>query len=218
MALSPQDKEQVRNVGLLCVLAVGFLVMGPFSDYGVGIKHLTDAIKRQERLLKEEEADLREEEARIDRIDTIKTELAERAPEIERYEARLPKDKQVPELFRDIDRFKQQAGLDIVVQTRLEPVNHEEYIDLPIRVEARGTYDSIATFINLLERNQRFAKIKEVQIAEVPGENREEEGTIDDLAIHDAVMVISTFMFVNPEDRPQQDEKGPQPAATPARS
>jgi type IV pilus assembly protein PilO len=204
MPLSPDDKEQVRNAGLLTAVAVAFVIMAPLPEQGIGIKGLLAAKKTEERLLKTEEEGLRDEELRIDRIPAIERELQEREPEIQKYEARLPKNRDVPELYKDIDRFKQQSGLDIVVQTRLEPVDKEDYLDLPIRVEARGDYDSIATFINYLERNQRFAKVKELEVTEIPGENSEEEGTPEDLATHDAAMTVSTFMFLT---KPKQEKK-----------
>ena len=208
MPLSPEDKEQVRNAGLLTAVAVAFVIMAPLSDQGIGIKELQAAKKTEERLLKSEEEGLHEEKLRIERIPAIEEELRQREPEIQKYEARLPKDREVPELYRDIDRFKQQSGLDIVVQTRLEPVDKEDYLDLPIRVEARGDYDSIATFINYLERNQRFAKVKELEITEIPGENAEEVGTPEDLATHDAAMTVSTFMFLTkPKQEKEEGEK-----------
>jgi len=206
MPLSVEDKEQIRNVGLLCAVAIGFLIMGPFADQGIGIKDLRTRIQTEKRKLEEERSLYDKECMRIDRIPRLEEELKERGPEIQRYEARLPKSKRVPELFRDIDRFKQKARLDIVVQTRLDPVDKQDYWELPIRIEARGSYDSIATFINYVERSQRFAQVKELEITEVPGRDSVEKGNIADLGIHDVVMVISTFMFVDqvPADEMEQ--------------
>lgn len=208
MPLSPEDKEQVRNAGLLTAVAVAFVIMAPLPEQGVGIKELQAAKKKEERLLKVEEDEFQTELDRIRRIPAIQQKLEEREPDIQKYEARLPKDREVPELYRDIDRFKQQSGLDIIVQTRLEPVDKENYVDLPIRVEARGDFDSIATFINYLERNQRFAQVKELEITEIPGENTDEEGTPEDLSTHDTVMTVSTFMFqMKKKQEPEESDK-----------
>lgn len=207
MPLSAEDKTQVKNFALMSAVAIGFLIMAPLSDFGIGIKELRERVATESKLLAEQQQELKDELARIERIPVLEKELEEREPEIRRYEARLPKDRKVPDLFKDIDRFKQQSNLDITVQTRLEPVDKEDYLELRIRVEARGDYDSIATFINFLERNQRFAQIKELEIVEAPGANTREELTTEDLAVHDAVMVVSTFMFVDQEKEAEPEAK-----------
>jgi len=210
MPLSQEDKDQIRNAILLAAVGIGAVIMAPLGEQGIGIKYLNAAVKREQKLLDKEKSEYEQECAKIERIPALEQALREREPEIQKYEARLPKSQQVPELFRDIDRFKQLSDLDITVQTRLEPVDKEDYWELPIRVEARGDYDSIATFVNYLERNQRFAQIKELEITEIPGENPDEEGTPEDLTIHDAEMVVSTFIFVDQvpkEEKKEQQEK-----------
>ncbi len=195
MPLSTEDRTQIQNFGVLAVMAVAALIFVPGSQLGlpVGIYDLYKSIGRQEKLLKSEAEKLEKEDLRIKRIPALEKELQERQPEIQRYEARLPKSTKVPELFRDIDRFKQYSSLDITVQTRLDPVDIGDYLELPIRIEAKGTYDSIATFINQLERNQRFAQVKELKIMEKPGETTGEEQ--QDFERHEVTMRISTFMF-----------------------
>jgi Tfp pilus assembly protein PilO len=224
MPLSPEDRDQIRNAGLICGLIVAALILAPGPDYGIGIgiMKLRESITRTEKLLAGERDKLEQEQLRIDRIPALEKELQTRAPEIQRYESRLPKSRNVPELFRDIDRFKQLSKLDISVQTRLDPVDKGDYLDLPIRIEAKGTYDSIATFINQLERNQRFAQVKELKIIEKPSEETS-GGTLPDLAHHNATMKISTFMFndrVVEEESKAKNAEEPElqqaPAAKPA--
>lgn len=195
MPLSTEDRTQVQNFGVLAVMAVVAIIFAPGPDYGipVGVYNLYKSIGRQEKLLTTEKDKLDKEQLRIDRIPALEKELQERQPEIQRYEARLPKSTKVPELFRDIDRFKLYSNLVIALQRRLDPVDKGDYLELPILIEARGTYDSIATFINQLERNQRFAQIKELKMLEKPGEVSGEEK--QDFERHDVTMRISTFMF-----------------------
>ncbi len=195
MPLSTEDRTQIQNFGLLAAMAVAAIILLPGPDYGipVGIYNLYNSIGRLEKSLAGEKDKYEKEKLRIDRIPALEKELQERQPEIQRYEARLPKSTKVPELFRDIDRFKQFSSLDIIVQTRLDPVDKGDYLELPIRIDARGTFDSIASFINQLERNQRFAQVKELRIIEKPGETT--GGDKQDFEKHETTMRISTFMF-----------------------
>jgi type IV pilus assembly protein PilO len=195
MPLSTEDRTQIQNFGVLAVMAVAAVIFIPGPDYGipVGIYNLYNSIGRLEKSLASEREKYDKEKLRIDRIPALERELQERQPEIQRYEARLPKSTKVPELYRDIDRFKQYSSLDIRDQTRLDPVDKGDYLELPIRIEAKGSFDSIATFINQLERNQRFAQVKELKIIEKPGETTGEDQ--QDFENHEATMRISTFMF-----------------------
>ncbi|MCG3195769.1 MAG: type 4a pilus biogenesis protein PilO [Candidatus Omnitrophica bacterium] len=195
MALSPEDRQKVQQVGIIGALVAGALIALPGPDYNIpiGIYKLYERIGTLEKQVEAQQDKYDKEKLRIERIPAMQRELEERGPEIRRYEARLPKSTKTPELFRDIDRFKFQAGLDITVQTKIDPVDKGDYVELPIRIEARGTYDSIATFINQLERNQRFSQIKELRLTEKPGETTGQEE--QNYSEHDVSMRISTFMF-----------------------
>lgn len=212
MPLSTEDRTQIQNFGLLAAMAVAAIIMIPGSQLGVpvGIYDLYKSIGRQEKLLVTEKEKFDKEKLRIDRIPALEKELEERQPEIKRYEARLPKSTDIPDLFRDIDRFMQYSNLDIDIQTRLDPVDKGDYMELPISIEANGTYDSIATFLNQLERNQRFAQVKELKIIEKPGETSGQDQ--QDFEKHKANMRISTFMF---KDQLVADESKAKSAGNP---
>ncbi|MCA9410107.1 MAG: type 4a pilus biogenesis protein PilO [Candidatus Omnitrophica bacterium] len=203
MPLSTEDKQQVQQVGILCVLAILALILAPAADYGIGIMRIREAIQGAEKKLSAAEAKFKEEDALIQRIPSLKAELEERGPEILKYEARLPKSEEVPELFRDIDRFKQTSDLEIVFQTRLPPVDKQGYVELPIRLEVEGDFDAIGTFINQLERNQRFVQVKELEISETPTDRSQDLEDPSTFKTHEAVMVVSTFMF---KDRVEEDD------------
>jgi Tfp pilus assembly protein PilO len=196
MTLSIEDRAQLQGYGALGAIIAAALIFAPGPDYGVpiGIYKLYNTIQRDRKLLETEKEKYEKEKIRIDKIPALENELKERGPEIQRYEARLPKSTNIPELFRDIDRFKQYAGLVIQVQKRIDPVDKGDYWELPISVEANGTYDSVAIFINQLERSQRFAQVKDLKISEKPGEGVS-SGETQDFKKHNATMRISTFMF-----------------------
>ncbi len=207
MALSTQDKQQVQQVGILCVMAILALILAPLADYGVGIMRIRESIKVAEKKRDDAKAKLDEELALIGRIPQLESELDQREPEILKYEARLPKSEEVPELFRDIDRFKQTSDLGIVFQTRLPPVDKQGYVELPIRLEVNGNFDAIGAFVNQLERNQRFVQVKELEISESPADRTQDLEDFEAFQNHDAVMVVSTFMF---KDSVPEPEKAPE--------
>lgn len=204
MPLSFEDKQQVQQYGMLAAMAIAAIFLLPLPDQGVGILRIREATQAAEKRRDSAKAQLDEELAMIARIPQLETELEQREPEILKYEARLPKSEEVPELFRDIDRFKQTSDLDIVFQTRLPPVDKESYVELPIRLEVSGNFDSIATFVNQLERNQRFVQVKEMDITEGPGDRSQDLNDPLTFENHEATMVVSTFMF---KDRLPEEEE-----------
>ncbi len=195
MPLSTEDKQQIQQIGILSVMAILALILAPGVDYGIGIMGIREAIGVAEKKRDEAQSKLDDELTLIARIPQLEAELNEREPEILKYEARLPKSEEVPDLFRDIDRFKQTSDLGIVFQTRLPPVDKQGYVELPIRLEVNGNFDSIGTFVNQLERNQRFVQVKELEISESPADRGQDLEDPTSFQIHDAVMVVSTFMF-----------------------
>jgi len=207
MPLSTEDKQQVQQVGILCVLAILALILAPAADYGIGIMRIREAIQANEKKLSAAEKKYQEELTKIQRIPSLQAELDEREPEILKYEARLPKSEEVPELFRDIDRFKQTSDLEIVFQTRLPPVDKEGYVELPIRLEVNGDFDAIGTFINQLERNQRFVQVKELEISESPADRSQDLADPSTFETHDTVMVVSTFMFKDAVEEAETEDK-----------
>ena len=207
MALSTEDKQQIQQIGILCVIVIMALILAPGVDYGIGIMRIREAIKTAEKKRDNAKSKLDEELTLIARIPQLEKELQERGPEILKYEARLPKSEEVPELFRDIDRFKQTSDLGIIFQTRLPPVDKQGYVELPIRLEVSGTFDAIGTFVNQLERNQRFAQVKELEITESPSDRGQDLTDPETFKYHDATMVVSTFMFKNRPEKDATDNK-----------
>lgn len=119
-------------------------------------------------------------------IDALREEAADMNHLVKIFGERLPKDAEIPSL---LSRFERQAfDLGLRVQLASMPRRAEANMEvIPYRVTAVGKFHEIMTFINMLEREDRYFKVSEIDIGE------EKDG------VSQAVFILSTFRFVQSE-------------------
>lgn len=166
-------------VGLVLVIAavlvVGFYfvvhnqqqraIQGKLGDLSAITNELQEA-----RTIKANIDDLREESQKMERLVGV-------------FERRLPDEREIPLL---LSRFEQLGdALGLRVQLASLPTRITERVEvIPYRVTAFGQFHQIVSFVNLLERDERYLKISDVDIDE------EQDG------VSQAVFVLSTFRFI----------------------
>lgn len=112
---------------------------------------------------------------------------------VEMFQQRLPEEREIPALLQKFEALGDELGLRLELSQM--PTSREKNKErIPYQVVARGTFHQIVTFINLLEREQRYLMISDLEI------NEEEEG------VSEATFTLSTFRFLQTEP-PQTAEK-----------
>ncbi len=92
----------------------------------------------------------------------LKTEKA-------RLEKALPKEAEIPRLLQNIYGRAKIVGLKI---TTFRPGNERQqklYMEIPVRIELRGTYDQVADFFDHVGRMDRIVNIKNISLGRVSG-------------------------------------------------
>ncbi len=119
-------------------------------------------------------------------IDALREEAAEMDYLVTIFEERLPEEREIPSL---LNRFERQAS-ELGLRVQLASMNSRRDGDMeiiPYRVTAYGRFHQIMTFINLLERDERYFRVSDIDIgAERDGES-------------EAVFTLSTFRFIRRE-------------------
>ncbi len=110
------------------------------------------------------------------------------------FEGRLPAQAEIPLLLEQFELIANQVGVSVQLNT-LALLEDERKTTIPYAVTANGSFDQIASFINRLERYQRYLRVSDLEIKE------EKDG------VAEAKFTLSTFVFKQPK---------PQPAAAPA--
>ena len=123
-------------------------------------------------------------------IDALRTEAAKMQELTSQFEQRLPESREIPTLLKQFEGFAGEIGLRVEL-SQLPRVSDQKKETIPYSVIARGNFHQIVSFINRLERFQRYLKISELNIG------KEEEG------VAQASFTLSTYRFI----QPSQNEK-----------
>jgi len=138
------------------------------------------ACKQQFDAASKELAEARKVEQNIASLRSDKVVLAQLFDDFQR---RLPEEREIPNLLQRFEKMGGEIGL------RLEMVPMETKTDqrietIPFKVKAKGKFHDIVGFVNLLENDERYLKVSDLDIGE------EKEG------VSEAGFVLSTFRFL----------------------
>lgn len=120
-------------------------------------------------------------------IDGLRAEAEQMQRLVKQFEDRLPNTEEIQTLLRQFESLAGEIGL-LVELSKDRPEGGKNLEVIPYRVKARGTFHQIATFVNRLERYQRYLKISELDIGKA------ENG------IATASFRLSTFRFLQPSE------------------
>lgn len=116
-------------------------------------------------------------------IVALRTEASKMQQLVDLFETRLPDEREIPMLVKRFEDLGTRAGLRVqLVQNQNIIENSKETI--PYKVTAQGNFHQIVHFINLLERDERYLKVSDLDIGP------EEAG------ISQATFTLSTFRFI----------------------
>ena len=169
-------------VGVVLAVTVGLFVGFFFLVY-TG-KRVTIAARAEEYKTISEELKAAQ---KIDaNIDALQEEADKMNNLVTLFEQRLPEKMEIPSLLRGIET--QAADLGLRVELSSQPTRKEANIEvIPYKVMAIGKFHDVVTFINMLERSQRYFKISDIDIGE------EENG------VSQKQFILSTFRFIQDE-------------------
>lgn len=169
-------------VGVVLAVTVGLFVGFFFLVY-TG-KRVTIAARAEE--YKKISEELKAAQKIDANIDALQEEADKMNNLVTPFEQRLPDRMEIPSLLRGIET--QAADLGLRVELSSQPTRKEANIEvIPYKVMAIGKFHDVVTFINMLERSQRYFKISDIDIGE------EENG------VSQTQFVLSTFRFIQDE-------------------
>lgn len=101
------------------------------------------------------------------------------------FEERLPEERDIRRLVSNFEALGDTLGLQVKL-TQLPTLADANKETIPYKVTARGNFHQIASFINLLERDDRYLKISDLDIGE------------EEASVSEATFTLSTFRFLGP--------------------
>ncbi len=120
-------------------------------------------------------------------IEDLRAEAAKMEELVTQFQERLPESREIPTLLKPFEVFAGEIGLSVEL-SQLPIVNDAHKQVIPYSVKARGDFQQIVTFINRLERFQRYLKVSNLDIS------TQKSGDTQ------ASFTLSTFRFIQPTE------------------
>ena len=164
--LNDLDLENVGSwpAAARAIVAVMLFALIVVLGYYYHIANLSDRLDASER----KELELRREFERkafeAQNLDAYKIQLKEMRDSFGALVSQLPSDTEVPGLLEDISSKGELNGLTIESIDLLDEVREEFYVELPIAIEATGSYHDLGAFISGMAGLPRIVTLHDFDI------------------------------------------------------
>lgn len=111
------------------------------------------------------EAELQKIKTRAKDLPRLEAELAQVQIEFDKKSALLPREKEIPQLLRDISALGTNAGLDFLQFRPLPSVPNDFYDDIPVTINVRGPYHSVGFFFDRVSKLERIVSVSNIKMS-----------------------------------------------------
>ena len=175
------QKIAVGIVGLVIVAALGYFMVSPKSAE-------RDVLRQRNVVLQAEVAKARVEEAGLR---TFRAQADSLRKRLDLAKGRLPSEREIPGLYRQISDLALQAGLAVALFAPKPGEDRDTVTEIPIAVSAEGTYHQLGGFFSRIGRIPRIVNLGDFRLAGV----ERPTGTLR------ADLTLATYLF-RPEGSP----------------
>ncbi len=193
---APRPQKIIFGVIALVVLLAGgyFLLLSPKMAVVAGL--------RQQRAAKETE--MLQSRALAASLAHFQQEAQALRARLETAKERLPSEKEIPGLYRQISDLAYQTGMAVSLFQPKEPATKDVYQEVPISLSAEAGYHQLGTFLGHIARLPRIVNLTDMKITGISRPT----GTIR------ADLTLATYVF-RPEGAPPPPTPGARPGARP---
>jgi type IV pilus assembly protein PilO len=178
---------------LVIVAALGyFLVISP------------KRLERDDLSAKNEDLRLKVLKAQADeaRLRPFRAQVAALRKRLEAAKERLPSEREIPALYRQLSDLTFESGLGLAVFQPKAPEEHEVVTEVPIQVTAEGGYHQLGQFFDRVGRMPRIVALGDFRLVGIDRPT----GSLR------AELTMATYLF-RPEGAPPPKKPGAPPAA-----
>jgi type IV pilus assembly protein PilO len=154
--LAPRTKV-LLTVALLLLPLVAFY----FAYYQPKEQQTQQLLGRKSTL----EQELNEVKLRAADLAKFEQELAAAEELYQQAAILLPKDKEIPQLLRDISALGRSANLDFLTFTPLADIPKDFYAEIPVTIDVRGPYHNVGYFFDQVSKLERIVSVSNVKMS-----------------------------------------------------
>jgi len=187
-------------VGLAIVAGLGyFLVISPKLGERVGLRQQSEALRSEVAKDRADEANLR----------PFRLQAEALRRRLQAAKERLPSEKEMPRLYRQITDLAFQSGLHVALFAPKPPEERDDVAEVPITMTSEGGYHQLGAFFSRMSRLPRIVDLGDFRLIGI----ERPTGTVR------AELTLETFVF-RPEGAPPPAKPSataaPSPSPTPA--
>ena len=197
LANTPRPQKVVAGVvGLIVLLGLGyFLLLSPKLDERASLRQKSETLQLEVDKATADAANLRPFRAQAEAL----------RRRLQVAKERLPSEKEMPRLYRQLTDLAFQSGLQVAVFAPKAPVDQEDVAEVPIAMTCEGGYHQVGTFLARVSRLPRIVDLGDFRIVGI----ERPTGTVR------AELTLETFIF-RAEDTRATAVSGRAAAPTPA--
>ncbi len=177
-------------LGLVIVVVIG-LFISAYIFLFVPQQNKISQLQNDIRDLQKKIADAKKT---VENYDKLQSQAKKMDNLVTMFNERLPEKREVPKLMKQFESMGDSLGLKTQLTPLPTTVDASKEV-IPYQVVAKGSFHQIVAFINLLEKDQRYLKISDIDIGP------------EKAGICEAKFVLSTFRFAEKEDIEIQQQK-----------
>lgn len=152
-----------RRVKVLLVLLIFILPAALY--YFLYLKPNLEDIERLTASQTSLQAELDKVKRRAKDLPALEAEVARVQDEFYEKAALLPREKEIPQLLRDISSLGTNAGLDFLKFRPLPSVPRDFYDDIPVTINVRGPYHSVGFFFDKVSKLERIVSVTNIRMS-----------------------------------------------------
>ena len=190
---APQSQKLILGIFLLLIVLFGgyFFVLQPKLTQ-------VDSLRGE---LAKLEAELSQNRALAANLSRFRAEAAQLRARLQAAQERLPNEKEMPGLYRQLTNLAQQTGLTVVLFQPKEMKQEDVDAEVPITLSAETGYHQLGTFFERMSRLSRLVSMKEMKL----------QGTEKGPSSIRADVTLATYLFRPEGALPPEPPKGAQP-------
>ncbi len=162
--LKPKVKLLIVVLIVLIPAAVFFL-----SFYQPKTETINNLIAQKKKV----ESEIQEVKIKAASMKKFEEQLQLAELEFQKTSALLPKEKEIPQLLKDISALGRTAGLDFNTFKPLPDVPKDFYTEIPISINVRGPYHNMGFFFDQVSKLERIVSVTNIKMSSPQREGSE---------------------------------------------
>lgn len=147
------------------ILGIALLLVPIILFYFLFFQPKTDTFNRLNKNETELVTKVRKDKKRANNLNKAREDFEKTEAKFLETADMLPKDKEIPELLKNISALGQNAGLDFLVFSPGKDIPKDFYAEIPLTINVNGPYHNMGYFLDQVSKLNRIVSVSNIKMA-----------------------------------------------------